>query len=74
MTDKDMAVPEVEVARYAAPQVSAVPVTDVITGKPLGDRRPGHCQTVLLDARSGELHFHENPHSWEPWLPLEFDQ
>ncbi len=69
MTNKHVAVPEIEVARYAAPSVSAVPVKEVITGRPLDGRRPGHYQTVLLDTRSGELRFHENPEVWEPWQP-----
>ncbi|GDY70142.1 hypothetical protein SAV14893_095350 [Streptomyces avermitilis] len=41
MTQNDMSVAEVEVARYAAPRVHAVEVTDVITSKPLDDLPPG---------------------------------
>ncbi|MFR0367554.1 hypothetical protein [Streptomyces sp. MCC20] len=69
MTHEALTVPEVTVARYAAPRVRAVPVTEVITAKPLGGRRPGHYQQVLLDTRSGELRFHEIPENWEPWNP-----
>lgn len=62
-----MATPDVQVARYAAPRVNAVRVTEVITREPL--RRPGHYQSMLLDTRSGELRFHENTECWEPWSP-----
>ncbi|MET7852373.1 hypothetical protein [Streptomyces avermitilis] len=64
-----MSVAEVEVARYAAPRVHAVEVTDVITSKPLDDLPPGAYQSVLLAPRTGELKFHENPQRWEPWNP-----
>ncbi|MDW8478364.1 hypothetical protein R3L02_42205 [Streptomyces scabiei] len=69
MTHEALSVPEVAVARYAAPRVRALPVTEVITAKPLDGRRPGHYQQVLLDTRSGELRFHEIPEKWEPWNP-----
>src|SRR4051812_26165640 len=64
-----MSVPKPDVARYAAPRVHAVPVTDVITAKPLADRHPGSYQNVLLNPRTGELKFHENTEAWEPWNP-----
>ncbi|GAA5705924.1 hypothetical protein [Streptomyces avermitilis] len=52
MTQNDMSVAEVEVARYAAPRVHAVEVTDVITSKPLDDLPPGAYQSVLLGVAS----------------------
>lgn len=65
-----MAVPEIEVARFAAPQVSVVPVTDVISPKPLDARRSaGHYQGVLLATRTGELRIHESTEHLEPWNP-----
>jgi hypothetical protein len=69
MTHEDMPVPQVQVARYTAPRVRVTPVTDVITSKPLDGRLPGAYQKVLLNPRTGELRFHENPQSWEPWNP-----
>lgn len=67
MTHESLSVPQVQVARHTAPRVRATPVTDVITSQPL--RWPGHYQNVLLNTRTGELRFHENPESWEPWDP-----
>ncbi|MFI5687669.1 hypothetical protein [Streptomyces sp. NPDC051636] len=70
MTNHDVAVPEVEVARYAAPRVSVSPVTQVIWPEPLDKRSmPGQYQKVLLDTRTGELRFHENTRHLEPWNP-----
>ncbi|MGW7260722.1 hypothetical protein [Streptomyces sp. NPDC054834] len=70
MTNKDVAVPEVEVARYAAPQISVSPVTEVVSPEPLDGRStPGQYQKVLLDTRTGELRFHENTRHLEPWNP-----
>jgi hypothetical protein len=68
VTNKDM--PAVEVARYAAPRVRPVPVTEVISSQPLDERsRPGGYQKVLLATRTGELRFHENTQHLEPWDP-----
>lgn len=70
MTHEGMTVPTVTVARYAAPRVRAVPVTDVISSEPVkGRSRPGHYQTVLLDTRTGELRFHESSEHLERWNP-----
>jgi hypothetical protein len=65
MTHESLAAPQVQVTRYTAPRVQITPVTDVITSPPL--RWPGHYQNVLLNTRTGELRFHENTESWEPW-------
>ncbi|MFJ3310270.1 hypothetical protein ACIPSA_46220 [Streptomyces sp. NPDC086549] len=70
MTNKDVAVPEVTVARYAAPRVTVTPVTDVISSEPIAGRsKPGRYQRVLLDTRTGELRFHESTEHLEPWDP-----
>ncbi|WP_254645921.1 hypothetical protein [Streptomyces malaysiensis] len=62
--------PEIEVARFAAPQVSVVPVTDVISPEPRDLWRPaGHYQQVLLATRTGELRIHESTEHLEPWNP-----
>ncbi|WP_258573017.1 hypothetical protein [Streptomyces sp. KM273126] len=67
VTNNDTPLPEVDVARYKAPRISVTPVTDVISSKPLNERRrPGHYQKVLLDTRTGELHLHEKTERLEP--------
>ncbi len=70
MTYEVVAVPEVTVARYAAPKVSITPVVGVISPDPIDGRNaPGHYQDVLLDTRTGELSFHESTEHLEPWNP-----
>ncbi|MEV4212541.1 hypothetical protein [Micromonospora sp. NPDC049662] len=70
MSKETVVVPEVAVARYQAPRVSAVPVAEVISSTPIAGRSaPGHYQRVLLDVRSGELSFFESPEHLEPWRP-----
>jgi len=65
-----VAVPEITVARYAAPRVSVTPVTEVILSEPIEGRgTPGHYQHVLLNIVTGELSFHESTQHREPWLP-----
>lgn len=65
-----VAVPEITVARYAAPRVSVTPVTEVISSEPVeGRSTPGHYQHVLVNVATGELSFHESTEHLEPWLP-----
>lgn len=69
-TDTGVVVPAPEVARYAAPRVGVVPVTEVISAEPQHGRMPpGHYQSVLLSVRTGELRWHESTEHLEPWDP-----
>ncbi|MEU0032047.1 hypothetical protein [Streptomyces sp. NPDC006335] len=65
-----VAVPQVEVTTYRAPQVTITPVTEVIPSEPVaGASAPGAYQHVLLNTITGELAFHENTQHRAPWDP-----
>ncbi|MFE7963474.1 hypothetical protein ACFU0X_10530 [Streptomyces cellulosae] len=66
-----IAVPDISVPRYKAPQVATTPVTEVIPSEPVSGNRawPGQYQHIVLNTRTGQLYFHESDEHRTPWNP-----